>query len=48
MGAPSPGGCRVALVGCGYWGSKHVRVLNTVDGVDELTLVDSREDRLRR
>jgi len=47
MGAPRPGGCRVALVGCGYWGSKHVRVLNAVDGVEELILVDSREDRLR-
>jgi len=47
MGAPRPGGFRVALAGCGYWGSKHVRVLNTVDGVEELVLVDSREDRLR-
>jgi predicted dehydrogenase len=47
MGAPRPGGFRVALAGCGYWGSKHVRVLKTVDGVEELVLVDSREDRLR-
>ena len=46
MGAPRPGSFRVALAGCGYWGSKHVRVLNAADGVDEVVLVDSREDRL--
>jgi predicted dehydrogenase len=38
---------RVALAGCGYWGSKHVRVLHATDGVDELILIDTREDRLR-
>jgi predicted dehydrogenase len=37
----------VAVVGCGYWGSKHVRVLHAADGVDEVVLVDSREDRVR-
>jgi predicted dehydrogenase len=47
MGAPSARGLRVALVGCGYWGSKHVRVLHGTDGVDGLVLVDSREDRMR-
>jgi len=38
---------RVALAGCGYWGAKHVRVLHATEGVDELILVDSREDRLQ-
>ncbi len=38
---------RIALVGCGYWGAKHVRVLHATEGVDELVLVDSREDRLQ-
>jgi len=38
---------RIAVVGCGYWGSKHVRVLDAVDGVDEITLVDSNENRLQ-
>jgi len=38
---------RIAVVGCGYWGSKHVRVLHAADGVDEVVLVDSREDRVR-
>jgi predicted dehydrogenase len=34
-------------VGCGYWGSKHVRVLSSLEEVREVILVDSREDRLR-
>jgi predicted dehydrogenase len=38
---------RIAVVGCGYWGSKHVRVLNALDEIGEVLLVDSREDRLR-
>jgi predicted dehydrogenase len=47
MTGPRAGGLRVALAGCGYWGSKHARVLHAADGVDELVLVDGREDRLR-
>lgn len=39
-------GCRVAVVGCGYWGSKHARVLHAADGVQQVVLVDSRPDRL--
>jgi len=39
-------GLRVALVGCGYWGSKHFRVLHAADDVDEVIAVDSRKDRL--
>lgn len=39
-------GCRVAVVGCGYWGSKHARVLHAADGVEQVVLVDSRPDRL--
>lgn len=30
---------RIAVVGCGYWGSKHVRVLSQLSGV-EVVLVD--------
>ena len=37
----------IAIVGCGYWGSKHARVLNALEGIGEVLLVDSREDRLR-
>src|SRR6266487_1572716 len=40
-------GFRVAVVGCGYWGSKHVRVLHATEGVEEVAVVDSREDRVR-
>jgi predicted dehydrogenase len=39
-------GFRVAVAGCGYWGSKHVRVLSATDDVGEVVLVDGREDRL--
>jgi predicted dehydrogenase len=39
-------GLRIAVVGCGYWGSKHVRVLQAMDEVEEVVLVDSTESRL--
>lgn len=42
-----PSALRVAVVGCGYWGSKHARVLQAADGVEEVVLVDAREDRVR-
>jgi len=37
---------RVGVVGYGYWGSKHVRVLNSLPDV-EVTVIDSDERRLR-
>jgi predicted dehydrogenase len=40
-------GFRIGLVGCGYWGSKHARVMYSMERVAEVVLVDSREDRLR-
>jgi predicted dehydrogenase len=40
-------GLRIAVVGCGYWGSKHVRVLHATDGVEQVALVDASEDRLQ-
>ena len=40
-------GFRVAVVGCGYWGSKHVRVMHATEDVAEVALVDGREDRLQ-
>jgi predicted dehydrogenase len=39
MQLPNMGLC-VAVVGCGYWGSKHVRVLSATPGVGSITLVD--------
>ena len=43
MGA-RPTRTRVAVVGYGYWGSKHVRVLSSIPGV-EVTVVDASPDR---
>lgn len=40
------GRTRVGVVGYGYWGSKHVRVLNSLPDVD-VTVIDSDEQRLR-
>ena len=37
-----PGGMRVAVVGVGYWGSKHLRVLNGLPEVREVVAVDPR------
>ena len=37
---------RVGVIGYGYWGSKHVRVLAGLPGV-ELTVIENRPDRLR-
>ncbi|GAA5155952.1 Gfo/Idh/MocA family oxidoreductase [Pseudonocardia eucalypti] len=37
---------RVGVVGYGYWGSKHVRVLNSLPDV-EVTVIDRDEQRLR-
>jgi predicted dehydrogenase len=39
-------GLRVAVIGCGYWGSKHARVFHALDDVDEVVHVDGRGDRL--
>ena len=33
-------GVRVGVVGCGYWGSKHVRVLSTIPDVEEVVAID--------
>lgn len=39
-------GVRVGVIGCGYWGSKHVRVLHGTPGVEGLVLIDGLEERL--
>jgi predicted dehydrogenase len=36
----------IGVVGCGYWGSKHVRVLHALDAVGEVVVVDERPERL--
>lgn len=40
MGEPSSGALSVGVVGCGYWGAKHVRVLQSVKGVQRVVAVD--------
>jgi predicted dehydrogenase len=34
---------RVGVVGCGYWGSKHVRVLEGLDEVSQTVVIDPRD-----
>ncbi len=36
---------RVGVVGCGYWGSKHLRVLQQTAGVGEVVAIDPRPER---
>jgi predicted dehydrogenase len=37
---------RIGVLGCGYWGSKHVRVLQQLTDVDKVAIIDPRKDRL--
>ncbi len=37
---------RLAVVGCGYWGSKHVRVINEMPSAQLVLAVDSQQERL--
>jgi predicted dehydrogenase len=39
---------RVAVLGCGYWGSKHARVLQSLESVQTLVVVDADPERVRR
>lgn len=39
-------GISVGVVGCGYWGSKHVRVLEGMTEVKQVVAIDGRQDRL--
>jgi predicted dehydrogenase len=36
---------RVGVIGCGYWGSKHVRVLQQISAVSSVVVVDPRPER---
>ena len=40
------GAMRIGVLGCGYWGSKHVRVLQQLTDVDKVAIIDRRKDRL--
>lgn len=39
-------GLRVGVVGCGYWGSKHVRALSAIDAVEKVVVIDPSLPRL--
>jgi len=36
---------RLGVVGCGYWGSKHVRVLSSLPGIESVVAIDRDESR---
>jgi predicted dehydrogenase len=38
-------GLRVGVVGCGYWGSKHIRVLHSLESVDAIAVIDPNPER---
>jgi predicted dehydrogenase len=38
-------GLRVGVVGCGYWGSKHIRVLQSLESVDAIAVIDPNPER---
>ena len=41
-------GLRVGVVGVGYWGSKHVRTMRSLDSVDRVVVIDPSEERVAR
>jgi len=36
---------RIGILGCGYWGSKHVRVMHGLGEVEQVAIIDPRIDR---
>lgn len=38
-------GLRVGVVGCGYWGSKHVRTLMSLEAVSQVCVIDPSDER---
>ena len=44
--APGEEDVQIAVLGCGYWGSKHVRVLQGLADVERVIAVDQDVDRL--
>ncbi|MGY0233460.1 Gfo/Idh/MocA family protein [Longispora urticae] len=39
---------RVGVIGCGYWGAKHLRVLTQIPDVDLVVAIDRCDDQLRQ
>jgi predicted dehydrogenase len=43
-----PGSVRIGILGCGYWGAKHARVLASAAQLSEISLIDSNPEACRR
>jgi predicted dehydrogenase len=43
-----PQGLRVGVVGVGYWGSKHIRTMRSLDSVGSVVAIDSSEEHVAR
>ena len=41
-------GVRVGVAGIGYWGSKHVRTLRSIDSVSQVVVIDPSEERVAK
>src|SRR4051812_31135786 len=41
-------GLNVGVVGVGYWGSKHVRTMRSLDSVGHVVVIDPSEERVAR
>jgi predicted dehydrogenase len=46
MGLHDPAGVRVGVVGCGYWGPKHLRVFEAMPTVASIVAIDARTEQL--
>ena len=38
-------GLRVGVIGCGYWGSKHVRALSSLESVAKVSVIEPNAER---
>jgi predicted dehydrogenase len=47
-GANTTGGLRIGIVGIGYWGSKHVRTMRSLDSVSHVSVIDPSEERVAK
>lgn len=47
-GMKSTDGLRVGVAGIGYWGSKHVRTMRSLDSVSQVVVIDPSEERVAK
>lgn len=46
MNMHNPAGVRVGVIGCGYWGPKHLRVFESMPSVASIAAIDARPEQL--